>query len=162
MQRAVGIVRAHASEWRIDPKRIGVMGFSAGGNLCAVLSSKAAERTYPRVDGSDDVSCGPDFQLLIYPAYLVPDNDLHTLAPEVAVSAATPPSFMVMAVDDPIHVENVLAYAGALKEAKVPFELHVYPKGGHGYGLRPDGNTVTSWPARAENWLRSRGLLDRK
>ena len=161
-QRAVGIVRAHASEWRIDPKRIGVMGFSAGGNLCAVLSSKAAERTYPRVDGSDDVSCGPDFQLLIYPAYLVPDNDLHTLAPEVAVSAATPPSFMVMAVDDPIHVENVLAYAGALKEAKVPFELHVYPKGGHGYGLRPDGNTVTSWPARAENWLRSRGLLDRK
>jgi acetyl esterase/lipase len=161
-QRAVGIVRARAAEWGLDPKRIGVMGFSAGGNLCAVLSSKAGERTYPRVDGSDDVSCRPDFQLLIYPAYLVPDNDLHTLAPEVAVNAATPPSFMVMAVDDPIHVENVLSYSGALKEAKVPFELHVYPQGGHGYGLRPDGKPVTSWPSRAEDWLRSRGLLGGK
>jgi acetyl esterase/lipase len=161
-QRAVGVVRSHAAEWGIDPKRIGVLGFSAGGNLCAVLSSKAAARTYPRVDASDDASCRPDFQLLIYPAYLVGDDNLHVLAPEVAVTPLTPPTFMVMAVDDPIHVENVLAYATALKEAKVPFELHVYPTGGHGYGLRPDGNGVTTWPARAGDWLGSRGLLDRK
>ncbi len=161
-QRAVGIVRTHAVEWGLDPKRIGVMGFSAGGNLCAVLSSKAAARTYPRADASDDASCRPDFQLLIYPAYLVPDNDLYRLAPEVAVTEATPPTFMVMAVDDGIHVENVLSYAIALKAAKVPFELHVYPTGGHGFGLRPTGNPATLWPMRAADWLKGRGLLEKK
>ena len=138
------------------------MGFSAGGNLCAVLSSKAAARTYARVDAADDVSCRPDFQLLIYPAYLVPDNDLYQLAPEVAVTAATPPTFMVMAVDDGIHVENVLSYGIALKSAKVPFELHVYPTGGHGFGLRPTANPATHWPAQAADWLKSQGLLGKK
>ncbi len=161
-QRAFGIVRSHATEWGIDPKRVGVMGFSAGGNLCAVLSANSASRTYPRVDSADDLSCRPDFQILVYPAYLVPDNDLYTLAPEVAVTAATPPTFMVMAEDDGIHVENILAYGIALKKAAVPFELHAYPSGGHGFGLRPTGNPATSWSSRAEEWLRYNGFLGAK
>ncbi|MFY9923495.1 MAG: alpha/beta hydrolase [Opitutaceae bacterium] len=160
-QRAVGMVRSHAKEWGLDPKRIGAMGFSAGGNLCAVLSRNSVARTYPRVDASDEASCRPDFQLLIYPAYLVPDSGGYTIVPEAAVTGATPPTFLVMAEDDPIHVENVLGYAMALKEAKVPMELHVYPIGGHGYGLRPTKNPLTSWPQRAADWLKSRGLLDR-
>jgi len=161
-QRAVGLVRSHATEWGIDPKRVGVMGFSAGGNLCAVLSANSGSRTYPRVDSADDLSCRPDFQILVYPAYLVPDNDLYTLAPEVAVTAATPPTFMVMAEDDGIHVENILAYGIALKKAAVPFELHAYPTGGHGFGLRPTGNPATLWASRAEEWLRYSGLLGGK
>ena len=160
-QRALGVLRSHAKEWGIDPQRIGAMGFSAGANLCAVLSANSDSRTYPRVDGSDDASCRPDFQLLIYPAYLVSDNDLTRLQPEVAVTASTPPTFLVMAADDPIHVENVLVYGMALKAAKVPMELHVYPLGGHGYGLRPTGNPVTTWPARAVDWMQGRGLLNR-
>ena len=161
-QRAVGIVRLHAAEWGIDPKRVGVMGFSAGGNLCAVLSAKSGARTYPRVDAADDQPCRPDFQILVYPAYLVPDNDLYTLAPEVAVTPSTPPAFMVMAEDDGIHVENILAYGSALKKAGVPFELHAYPTGGHGFGLRPTGNPATAWPQRAEEWMRYAGLLGGK
>ncbi len=160
-QRAVGIVRSHAGEWGLNPGRIGVLGFSAGGNLCAVLSAQASSRTYPRVDSSDDASCRPDFQLLIYPAYLVSDAGGYAIAPEAAVNPATPPTFLVMAVDDPIHVENVLGYAMALREAKVPFELHVYPTGGHGYGLRRTRDTVTTWPDRAADWMRGLGLLER-
>jgi acetyl esterase/lipase len=161
-QRALGIVRSHAAEWGIDPGRIGVLGFSAGGDLAAVLSANNTGRVYAGVDGADAFSCRPDFQLLIYPAYLVGENAGYKLAPEVAVTSDTPPSFLVMAQDDPIHVENVITYAMALKEAKVPFELHVYPTGGHGYGLRPAKDYVTTWPQRAADWMRSRGLLERK
>jgi acetyl esterase/lipase len=159
-QRAIGIVRRNAAEWRIDPKRIGVLGFSAGGNLCAVLSANSATRTYGHVDGSDDESCRPAFQILVYPAYLVSDKDLYSLTPEVAVTADTPPTLLVMAEDDEVHVENVLAYGSALKKAGVPFELLVFPKGGHGFGLRPAASPVTAWPSRAEEWMRFSGFLD--
>jgi acetyl esterase/lipase len=160
-QRAMGIVRAHVSEWGIDPKRIGVMGFSAGGNLCAVLSANSAARTYGQVDRADDEPCRPAFQILIYPAYLVSEKNLFALVPEVAVTPGTPPTFMAMAEDDEVHVENVLAYASALKQAGVSFELFVCPKGGHGFGLRPAASPVTAWPARAEEWMRFSGFLDR-
>jgi acetyl esterase/lipase len=158
VQRAMGIVRSRAKEWAIDPGRIGVLGFSAGGHLCAALSAAAGGRTYPRVDEADDASCLPDFQVLIYPGGLVPHGS-DALAPEVAVTSATPPTFLAMAQDDPVRVENVLAYSVALQKAKVPMELHVYPTGGHGYGLRPARDFVTTWPARAADWMRSRGLL---
>jgi acetyl esterase/lipase len=158
-QRAVGLVRSNAREWGIDPRRVGTLGFSAGGDLSAVLSAHAESRTYPRVDAADDLSCRPDFQLLIYPAYLVRD-DL-TADPSAAVNERTPPTFLVMAQDDPIHVENVLVYATELQRAKVPMELHVYPTGKHGYGLRPTLDAVTTWPARAADWMRGRGLLTR-
>jgi acetyl esterase/lipase len=160
-QRALGIVRSHAADWGIDPNRVGVLGFSAGGNLCAVLSANNAARTYPRVDAADDLSCRPDFQLLIYPGSLTKAGG-YQVVPEVAVTSATPPTFLVMAQDDPVRVENVIGYAMELKQAKVPMELHVYPTGGHGYGLRPTKDYVTTWPQRAADWMRSRGLLERK
>jgi acetyl esterase/lipase len=157
-QRAIGLVREHAKDWGIDPKRVGALGFSAGGNLCAVLSASGA-RTYPRVDAADDLSCRPDFQVLIYPAYLVKDGGYAGNA-ESAVTSATPPTFLVMAQDDPVHVENILGYALQLQAAKVPMEVHLYPTGGHGYGLRPTKDFVTTWPQRAADWMTSRGLLE--
>jgi acetyl esterase/lipase len=157
-QRALGMVRSRAAEWGIDPKRIGVLGFSAGGHLSAMLSTNFEKRTYDRVDDADDVSCRPDFTILIYPGGLLRPGS-NTLSPEFRVSAATPPTFLVHAEDDPFHVENSLAYYAALKAAKVPAEMHLYPAGGHGYGLRPSALTVTTWPARAEDWMRSLGLL---
>jgi acetyl esterase/lipase len=158
-QRSVGLVRAHAKEWGIDPARIGTLGFSAGGNLCAVLAAHSAARTYPRVDEADDVSCRPDFQILVYPAYLAKEKENYAFNPDVAVSAATPPTFMAMAQDDPVHVENILVYAQALQQAKIPMEMHLYPSGGHGYGLRPSDNYVSTWPQRASDWMRSRGII---
>jgi acetyl esterase/lipase len=160
-QRAVGLVRSHAKEWGVDPSRVGVLGFSAGGHLCAALSANNAVRTYPDVDAADQLSCRPDFQILIYPGGLVKENSGYTVGPEVAVTAGTPPTFLTMALDDPVKVENVIGYAMELKAAKVPMELHVYPTGGHGYGLRPSKDYVTTWPQRAADWMRSRGLLER-
>jgi acetyl esterase/lipase len=159
-QRAVGLVRLHAREWGVDPDRLGTVGFSAGADLSAVLCASYSARTYPRLDGADDLSCLPDFQMLIYPGWLANGRGVE-LNPEVAVGEKTPPSFLVQAEDDPVHVENVICYALALKQAKVPMELNVYPKGGHGYGMRPTGNLVASWPQRAGEWMASRGILSR-
>jgi acetyl esterase/lipase len=158
-QRALGIIRHRAKEWGIDPARVGILGFSAGGHLTTVVMSNFQKRTYPTVDAADNESCRPDFALLIYPAYLTPANDLTKLAPEVKVTADIPPTFMVMTWDDGVHVENVLLYGLALKAAKVPFELHLYPQGGHGYGLRPSRNEVSHWPERAATWLKGQGWL---
>lgn len=160
-QRALGIVRHRAKEWGIDPKRVGILGFSAGGHLSAATSTNFETRTYPAVDDADKESCRPDFTILIYPAYLTPDRDLTQLAPEIRVSSQTPPTFIAMTEDDPIHVENAFVYALALKKAKVPVELHVYPTGGHGYGLRPSPNGVSHWPERAAEWLTAQGWLKR-
>ncbi|HEY5227843.1 MAG TPA: alpha/beta hydrolase [Opitutaceae bacterium] len=164
-QRVIVTVRAHAKDWGIDPSRIGVLGFSAGGNLAATVSA-ASVLTYPKVDAADDLSFHPDFQVLIYPAYLTTSDNAkegsYEVMPNVAVGASTPPTFMVMTEDDPIHVENVLGYAMALKKLNIPMELHVYPTGGHGYGMRPTKDFVTSWPERARDWMMSRGLLDPK
>jgi len=158
-QRAVGLVRLKAREWRIDPTRIGVLGFSAGGHLAAALSNNFEKRTYDPVDDADRLSCRPDFALLIYPAYLVLDEKLDELAPEIKVTANTPPSFLVQTEDDPIHIENSLIYYRALRNAHVQAEMHLYGEGGHGYGLRSSKATVTAWPKLAEEWLRSIGML---
>jgi acetyl esterase/lipase len=158
-QRAMSLFRLHASDWGVDPMRIGVLGFSAGGHLGATLSASTT-RTYSRIDEADDVSSHPDFQILIYPGGLIQQGGNYTLAPEVAVTNATPPTFLAMAEDDPVHVENIIAYAIALKAEKVPMEMHLYPTGGHGYGLRPTADYVTTWPQRAADWMRSRGLLE--
>ena len=160
-QRAVGLVRSRAREFEIDPKRIGVLGFSAGGHLAAALSTSADRRMYPAVDDADGTSCRPDFSLLVYPAYLSLKEQGERINPETAVSSNTPPTFLTMTQDDPVRVENVLFYSVALKQAGVPIELHVYPKGGHGYGLRRTDDPVTAWPDRAADWMRSRGLLGR-
>jgi acetyl esterase/lipase len=163
VQRALGVVRQRAKEWGIDPDRIGVLGFSAGGHLAAVLSSTYDKRTYEAADDADRESCRPAFTLLIYPGFLVGKaEEGNKLAAELKVTKDTPPTFLVMAEDDGVRVENVLFYYEALKTAKVPAELHVYPSGGHGYGLRPSKHEVATWPQRAEQWLRALGMLERK
>jgi acetyl esterase/lipase len=161
-QRALGIVRQKAPEWGIDPKRIGALGFSAGAHLLATLCSHTEKRTYPAIDAADVVSCRPDFTFLLYPAYLTAKDDLTRLAPEVQVTANTPPAFILMTQDDPVRVENALVYTMALHKAKVRAELHIYPVGGHGYGLRPSPNPVSHWPERAADWLRTEGWLKAK
>jgi acetyl esterase/lipase len=159
-QRALGLVRSRAREFGLDPQRLGVLGFSAGGHLSAILSNQPDTRTYPRVDAADDTSCRPDFCLLIYPGYLNTPGHGDRLAPEFnPLSASVPPTFLTMAQDDDIGVENVLTYYLALKKARVPAELHVYAHGGHGYGLRRTEDAVTTWPDRAGVWLKSIGML---
>jgi acetyl esterase/lipase len=164
IQRALGLVRHRAKEFGIDPQRIGVLGFSAGGHLCANLCANDSERAYPAVDEADATSCRSDFQILIYPGGLVQmDKDKPgKIASYLAVTANTPPTFIVMAANDPVRVENALVYALALKQSKVPFALHVYPTGGHGYGLRRTQEPITTWPDRATEWMKSCGWLDHR
>lgn len=161
VQRALGLIRQRAKEWGVDSKRVGILGFSAGGHLSAVASNNHETRSYPPVDEADKESCRPDFTILIYPAYLVSKED-NKISPEIKISAATPPAFLAMAQDDNIRVENACFYALALKNAKVPAELHVYPSGGHGFGLRPSSSDATTWPLRAADWLKAQGWLSGK
>lgn len=155
-QRAMSLVRSNSTAWGIDPQRIGVLGFSAGGHLAAALSNNYQERAYALLDDTDKTSCRPDFAVLIYPAYLLAGEKL---APEVNVTAGTPPTFLAHAYDDGIGPENSIAMFLALKKAKVPAELHVYGSGGHGFGLRSSAHNASTWPARAAEWLKSREIL---
>jgi acetyl esterase/lipase len=160
-QRAVGIVRHHAKEWGIDGSRIGVLGFSAGGHLSAVLGNHSEERTYERVDDADSENCHPDFVVLVYPAYLSEENKGTQVAAEGHPAAnRTPPTFIVQAEDDKSFIDGTLLYYRALTDARIPAELHVYAAGGHGYGLRATGNPVSGWPRLVEAWMRDRKLLN--
>jgi acetyl esterase/lipase len=180
-QRAMGLVRSHAAEWHIDPHKIGVLGFSAGGHLVAAISTHYAKRLYPAVDAADKESCRPDFAVPIYPGHLslsaaewdakqgtkkfvVPhpaSADKHfTLNPEIPVTPQTPPTFLLQNQDD--HVDNVddsLAYYIALKKAGVPVEMHLYAQGGHAFGLRRTKFPVTAWPQLVETWLGTIGMI---
>jgi len=146
-KRALEMVRARAPIWHVNPHRVGVVGFSAGGHLAALLSNQDAR---------------PDFAMLIYPAYLTQEKDLAVLATEFNVTAQTPPTFLVQTEDDGVHVENSLIYYAALKKNKVPAEMHIFATGGHGYGLRKTSEPVTEWSRLAQAWLRARGLLTSK
>lgn len=157
-QRAVRVVRQHASEWQVDPKRVGVLGFSAGGHLVAVLSAHASENIYPAMDDADKLSARPDFTLLIYPAYLVQEENPHAVRQEVGPVTLMPPSFLIQAEDDTVKVENALVYYEELKEARVPAEMHLYAHGGHGYGLRATKLPVTHWPELATTWMHTIGV----
>lgn len=154
-QRAISLARQHAAEWGIQ--RLGVLGFSAGGHLAALAGN--AERSYSAVDAADEASVRPDFCVLIYPAYLTQKDKADAISPELTVNAKTPPTFIAMTQDDPIRVETALGYSLALKNAKVPCELHIYPEGGHGYGLRKSDKLVTTWPARVADWMGANGWL---
>jgi acetyl esterase/lipase len=160
-QRALSLVRHRAKEFGIDPQRLGVLGFSAGAHLSAVLST-TPDRTYPAVDAADQVDLRPNFTVLIYPAYLTAKELGDKTPPEIKITTNTPPTFITIAEDDPVRMENALHYALALKQANVPVELHLYPTGGHGYGLRRTKEAVTTWPDRAADWMRSRGWLERR
>jgi acetyl esterase/lipase len=164
-QRAVGLVRQHAKEWNIDPNKVGVLGFSAGGHLVAALSTHFDKRLYDPVDAADQLSCRPDFAVLVYPGYLALADQNMATNPEIHPTAETPPTFIVQAEDDPVHVENATNYFLQLKNAKVPAELHIFAEGGHGYGLRRReiqpgmrptvGLPVTEWPELVTSWLDS-------
>lgn len=160
-QRAMSLLRHRAPQLGIDPRRVGVLGFSAGGHLSAALST-TAERTYPLLDDADRLELRPNFTVLIYPGYLTVKEEGDKVAPELKIATNTPPTFILMTEDDPVRVENALHYALALKQAKVPAELHIYPTGGHGYGLRRTKEIVTTWPDRVADWMRAGAWLERK
>lgn len=158
-QRAVGLVRSRAGEWHIDPHRIGVLGFSAGAHLAAALSNQYNKRIYPVIDTADQVSCRPDFAVIIYPGYLEKSAGDMVLNPAITIDPNGPPALLVQAEDDPVHVENSLTYFLALKRAKIPAEMHIYAEGGHGYGMRATGKPVTMWPKTAAIWFHTIGVL---
>jgi acetyl esterase/lipase len=183
-QRAMGLVRLHAAEWHIDPHKIGVLGFSAGGHLVAAISTHFEHRLYPAVDAADKESCRPDFAVALYPGHLsiaavewdakqgtkrfvvrhpehpsVVDSSLE-LNPDIPVTRQTPPTFLLQAEDD--HEDNVddsLAYYIALKDAGVPVEMHLYAQGGHAFGLRRTKFPITAWPQLVETWLGTIGMI---
>ena len=158
-QRALGLVRQHAAEWAIDPNRIGVLGFSAGGHLAAALGTHFEQRLYAPIDAADKLSCRPDFAVIVYPGYLALAERNFEANPDIHPTDKTPPTFLLQAEDDPVHVENVVVYFLALKNAKVPAELHIYAQGGHGYGLRRTELPVTAWPQSVEIWLHTIKML---
>ena len=183
-QRTVGLVRFHAAEWHIDPHKIGVLGFSAGGHLSAAMSTHFEKRLYPAVDAADKESCRPDFAVALYPGHLsiaaaewdanqgarkfvirhpehpsVADSTFD-LNPDIPVTSQTPPTFLLQAEDD--HIDNVndsLAYYAALKKAGVPVEMHLYAQGGHAFGLRRTKFPITGWPQLVETWLGTIGMI---
>ena len=157
-QRALGLVRYNARKWNIDPQKIGIMGFSAGAHLSATVSTNYTKRLYEPVDEADAASCRPDFVMLVYPAYLTVKEQGDQIAPELHIDSTTAPTLLIQTEDDPVRVESSLYYYLALKKEKVPAEMHLYAKGGHGYGLRNRGTGVYTWPAAAEGWLRTIGV----
>ena len=161
-QRTVGLVRFQAAQWHIDPRKIGVLGFSAGGHMVAAMSSHFEKRLYPLVDAADRESCRPDFAVALYPGHLaVPERDF-VLNPDIRVTSRTPPTFLLQAEDDPVDpVENSLVYYSALRKAGVPAEMHVYMNGGHAFALRPTESPITGWPQLVETWLRTIGMITR-
>ena len=163
-QRALSLVRAHAAEWRIDPHRIGVLGFSAGGHLAAAVSVHFSHRLYQPVDTADQQSSRPDFAVALYPGHLSLRDNSFALNPDIArrISRQTPPTFLLQNEDDHVdRVEDSLSYYAALKKAGVPVEMHLYPQGGHAFGLRRTRLPATAWPQLVEIWLTSLGMLSR-
>jgi len=162
-QRAISLVRAQASKLGIRPDRVGLFGFSAGGQVALTAASNSEQRLYPAADETDATSCRPDFLLLLYPWRVLAENSRTALKPEIRISGTTPPCFIAQAADDAgsLAEGSVLTFL-ALRKAGVPAELHIYATGGHGFGMLPtDQPASTDWPGRAELWLKARGLLSK-
>ena len=157
-QRALSLIRAHAKEWEIDPDRIGMMGFSAGGHLTAAAATNSDKRTYEPIDEIDKTSCRPDFGVVIYPGGIV-KKGTDQLSPEIRVSAQTPPLFIVQADNDPVNPENAAYLYLAMKHAGASAELHIFATGGHGFGMRPTGKGETPWTTLCAQWMETRGIL---
>ena len=158
-QRAVSMVRSHAKEWGIDPKKIGMVGFSAGGHLVGATATNFDKRTYDPIDAIDKVSCRPDFAIMLYSGYLkVKDKD--ELSADLHVSEQTPPTLLVHATDDKVSsVDHSVIMYLALRRANVPTELHIYASGGHGFGVRKTDQPCTAWTERCVEWLHNQGFL---
>jgi acetyl esterase/lipase len=155
-QRTMSLVRSQAEKFDIDPNRIGILGFSAGGHLSATTSTNFDKRSYKSIDKTDEISCRPDFAVLIYPAYLITEDGL---ALEIRVSKQSPPTFFAHAYNDGITPKNSIRMFLALKKVGVKAALHVYSSGGHGFGLRPTASPSSTWPTSCEAWLKSLDLL---
>jgi len=161
-QRTVGLVRYHAAEWHIDPNKIGVLGFSAGGHMVAAISTHFARRAYQAVDAADLVSCRPDFAVALYPGHLSLAENSFGLNPDIDthITRDTPPTFLLQDEDDHVdRVEDSLSYYAALKRVGVPVEMHLYAQGGHAFGLRRTKDPVTAWPRLVETWLGTIGMV---
>ncbi len=158
-QRALRLMRLNAKAWGVDPGKVGILGFSAGGNLAVMAATDYAQSTYSKQDDADALNARPDFLIPIYPAYLGDERKPGPLSPLVKVTKDTPPTFIAVTHDDALRGMNAALLYVELKKHNVPAELHIYTKGGHGYGLRPSENPVSTWPARCEEWMRSQGLL---
>ncbi|MEO8236983.1 MAG: alpha/beta hydrolase [Flavobacterium sp.] len=175
-QEAIRIVRRHAKEWGINPDKIGIMGFSAGGHLASTISTHFDEKVY---ESKDTTSARPDFSLLIYPVISMDSSITHggsrenllgkNPSPEMIkhfsndlqVTGKTPPAFMVHSIDDgAVPVENSMEYALAMKKNHIPCELHIYERGGHGYGLGRSNGTESTWTEACSKWLKVRGLIN--
>ena len=160
-QRTIGLIRQHAQEWEVDPHKVGVIGFSAGGHLAAAVSTHFAQRTYPWVDAADELSSRPDFAILVYPGHLWTPGTEATLRSDILVPSDAPPTFLLQAEDDPVDpVKHSLTYYFALQKAHVPAEMHLYGQGGHAFGLHPTKLPIGEWPMLVEKWLRTIGMLD--
>lgn len=161
-QRALGLIRRHAGEWGLRSDRIGILGFSAGGHLCLMAALHPNERTYP-VDATLDVEdVTPNFAIPIYPAYLVAPQNLFQLKPEFSVTDRSPPVCLVHAHDDKgvtSPAASALLYL-EYKKRERPAELHIYTRGGHGFGMKRNGVPANEWPARVADWMRTTGLID--
>jgi acetyl esterase/lipase len=160
-QRAVSLVRSKAAQWGISPRRIGIVGFSAGGHLALATATSFEKRTYAPVDAIDEISCRPDFAVMCYSGYLKA-KDKDELAPGLHVPAGTPPIFLAHGGDDLISdpAHSVVTYL-ALKRAGVPAELHVYATAAHDFGVRPVDHPCSTWTRSCAHWLRHQGLLQR-
>jgi acetyl esterase/lipase len=161
-QRTVGLVRFHAAEWHIDPHKIGVLGFSAGGHLVAAMSVHFEQRLYPAVDAADKESCRPDFAVALYPGHLSLAGNPMKLNPDIRtrITLQTPPTFLLQNEDDHVDsVEDSLSYYAALKKVGVPVEMHLYAHGGHAFGLRRTKFPATGWPQLVETWLKTIGMI---
>ncbi|MEP7093003.1 MAG: alpha/beta hydrolase [Flavobacterium sp.] len=175
-QEAIRIVRRHAKEWGINPDKIGIMGFSAGGHLASTISTHFDEKVY---ESKDTTSARPDFSVLIYPVISMDSSITHggsrenllgkNPSPEMIkhfsndlqVTGKTPPAFMVHSIDDgAVPVENSMEYALAMKKNHIPCELHIYERGGHGYGLGRSNGTESTWTEACSKWLKARGLIN--
>lgn len=183
-QRTLGLARFHAAEWHIDPDKIGVLGFSAGGHLSVAIGVHFDKRLYPGVDAADQASCRPDFVVAIYPGHLsrsaaesdarvgvrrfaLPPPDPLSMAdkdlginPDIHLTGRTPPTFLLQAEDD--HIDSVydsLSYYVALKKAGVAAELHLYAQGNHAFGLRHTKLPIADWPRLVERWLLTIGMV---
>jgi acetyl esterase/lipase len=161
-QRTVGLVRFHAAEWHIDPHRIGVLGFSAGGHLVAAISTHFERRLYTAIDAADKESCRPDFAVALYPGHMRSASKTLELSPDIPVSRRTPPTILLQAGNDDVDsVYNSLAYYIALENAGVAVEMHLYAEGKHAFGLRPTIFPITRWPGAVETWLRTIGMISK-
>lgn len=158
-QRALGLVRHHATEWKLDPKRVGLLGFSAGGNLAGHAAWDRGARTFPQKADLDDPR-GPDFLVFIYGGGFLDPNDKSKFREGFSVPTDAPPAFFLVAHDDKSNsIEAAMLYL-EYKKRNLSAELHICAKGGHGFGMRKSKDPINYWPARCGEWMKSIGLLE--